>query len=241
MNMKEVLNNYDHAVLQTLARVRGLRAKTAPKYPKLNVVKNEEASRKRFERLEQSGLLAKSSLPAGSQLFRLSRKGVQLTGAPNSFADAPTESVAYDMVAASSCGWRTDEFVFLTREEFVLICEQLYPEFKIARFPGRFLLRTIKRPTRNSEEPQSETHLHFWLAEFKPAEQLARRIEVVVEHLTKSSPFFQEAIHAGIFGITVAVPTEGVKATLDQKKFPIEITIVVLEELSTTFANGFKA
>jgi hypothetical protein len=32
-----------------------------------------------------------------------------------------------------------------------------------------------------------------------------------------------------------------VKATLEQKKFPVEITIVVLHELSTTFANGFKA
>src|SRR5436190_20540519 len=140
--MKADLNSYDQAVLKTLARVRGLRPRVAPKYPKLDVVKKEEASRKRFERLEQTGLLAKSSLPAGPQMFRLSRKGVQLTGAPNSFADAPTESVAYDMVATSSCGWRTDEFVFLTREEFVVICQQLCAEFNIARFPGRFLLRT---------------------------------------------------------------------------------------------------
>lgn len=236
--MQDSLNSYDQAVVKTLKRLRGLRPKMASKYPKLDAVKNEESSRKRFERLEKHGLVAKSSLPAGPQIFRLSRKGVQLTGAPNSFADAPTEAVAYDMLAASSCGWKLDEFVFLTREEFVVICTQLCPEFQMAKFPGRFLLRTIKRTTDNSE--QAETHLHFWLAEFKPAEQLARRIEVIVEHLTKSNAFFGEAIRAGLFGITVAVPTAGVKATLEQKKFPIETSIVVLDELSTTFANGFK-
>lgn len=238
--MQEALNSYDQAVCKTLARVRGLRPETALKYQKLKAVMTVGATRKRFDRLVEKGLAAKSNLPAGPQIYRSSRKGVQLTGAPSSFADAPTEAVAYDMVATSSCGWRTDEFVFLTRVEFIAICEQLYPGFRIERFPGRFLLRTIKRSTANSEKPESEAHLHFWLAEFKPAEQLARRVEVIVEHLTKSNPFFEEAIRAGLFGITIAVPTAGVKATLEQKTFPVETSIVVLDELSTTFANGFK-
>jgi hypothetical protein len=230
--MDAPFSSYEQALLNTLARVRGLRPEMSLKYPQLRGVRSLEAARKRFERMEIKGLLAKSNLPTGPQIFRLSRRGVQLTGAPSSFADAPTQSVAYEMIAVSACGWRNTEFLFLTRQELVDVCTNLHPGFAMERFPGRFLLRTGTRHGNESELAAAETHLHFWIAEFKPAEQLARRIEVASQQLAKSSPFFAQAFRSGVMGISVAVPTAGVKATLKRSPFKIEVSIEVVQELA---------
>src|SRR5262245_43411959 len=145
--MESTLSPYDLAALRVLARVRGMQPEVACKYAVLREAKTLDATRKRFERLTSKGLLATSKLSAGSQMFRLSKQGVKVTGAPPSFADAPTQAVCYDMIASAACGWRANDFVFLTRSEFLALIEQLSPDSKLAKPHGRFLLRPFGTTT----------------------------------------------------------------------------------------------
>src|SRR5262245_55281161 len=115
--MKEALTTFDKAVLETLLRTRGLQVATARRFQKLSGIKSGEAIRKRFERLRDTGYLASSKLPSGRQLFRLSEKGVNATGAPRAWANSPTTTIAAEMLSVSSFAWNTDEFLFLTRAE----------------------------------------------------------------------------------------------------------------------------
>lgn len=214
-------------ILEILARVRGARVDSLLQYSPLKKAGTSETLRKRCDRLVAKGWLSKSSLPGGSQLFRLSKKGAKLTGAPDSYAETPTAAIAYEMLATSSCAWRTDEFQFLTRQEFDALCVELFPGFSMERHQGRFLLR-------RASSQLSEAHLHFWLAEFKPAAQLAARVVAIINALTKTSPLFSELNRRGLFGISIPVPTEGVAETLRLKALPTNISIVIVPELSVT-------
>lgn len=238
--MESEPSNYDLSALGVLARVRGIQAEVACKYAVLREAKTLGSTQKRFERAVKRGLLATSKLPAGPQMFRLSAKGVKLTGAPPCFADAPTQGVCYDMVASAACGWRTQEFIFLTRSELDALVEKLSPLSKPLKHHGRFVLRAFQAEGTESKEQRIKWHLHFWLAEFKPAEHLAQRLEVIANQLTKSAPFFEDAKQMGLLGVTVAVPSAGVKTTLDAVTFPLEVSVVVVEELAATVSNSLK-
>lgn len=238
--MEPQLSNYDLSALGVLARLRGLKSEMAPKFAVLREAKTPGAARKRFERMCKRGVLATSKLPAGSQLFRLSAKGVKMIGAPPSFADPPTQGICYDMIASGACGWRTQEFIFLTRSELDALVEKLSPLSKPLKHHGRFILRAFQAEGTEPKEQRIEWHLHFWLAEFKPAEQLAQRIEVIARQLPKSAPFFEDAKQMGLLGVTVAVPSAGVKTTLDAVTFPLEVSVVVVEELAATVSNSLQ-
>ncbi len=220
------LPHEQQVILKILGKVRAATIEALFKYPDLAEAGTPDTLRKRCDRLTERGLLAKSNLPGSTQLYRLSKKGAQLVGAPASYAEALTAAVAYDSVAASNCGWQKDLFVILTRQELLTLGSQLSPEFSMERNQGRFLLRRV------SVGPPETHHLHFWLAEFKPADQLARRIHAISSALTKANPLFDQLIQRGLFGISVAVPTQGVADTLlNHQPFPVPVHPIVVPEL----------
>jgi hypothetical protein len=228
----ESLSTWDVALLHILARVRGLRPETAFKYSKLKIPGGAEAVRKRMERLCNKGFLAKSPLPRGGQIFRLSHKGVRLTGAPPAFANSPSLCIAAEMLSVSAFGY-ADEFLFLTATERDALMADCAKDSE-GKLTGRFLLRSLTSSS-VAVGPSLGTHLHLWLAEVRPAEELAKRVDTIVQKLNQV-PVCAEFIRTGIFGITIAVPSRGVKAALDGRKFPVPTAAVVVDELQDLIA-----
>jgi hypothetical protein len=226
--MNDDLANLDKAILAILSRVRGARAETLHKYPQLKSAGSLEALRKRLDRRAESGILATSKLPRGSQIYRLSQKGVRLVGAPAAWAASPSPAVAGDMLSASAFGV-SDEFIFLTRVELEALLRELSGENEATKTMGRFVLRRVGALSA-SEAKAIETHLHFWLSELRPAEELVSRIKTVAENLGRTE-VFRDLIAARAFGFTVVVATESAKTHLSQKSFPAETKIETLAEL----------
>jgi hypothetical protein len=222
------------AALAILGRVRLLRATRAPQYPALTGA-NEEAIRKQFERActGEHAYLAKTSLPAGPQVFHLSRKGAQFIGAPVTWADAIAPGTAALWLSISSFAWRQDISVLSTSERSALL-QRLSPAEDVSKIPGTFVLRTFQIPT-PTNGTTTETHLHYWLAEIRPADQLVRRVEVILQHLQICKPF-SALMELGLFGVTVIVPTNEAKETIQQHKCSIHLEVLVLEELQDLIA-----
>jgi hypothetical protein len=227
-DMSESWSSRDKKTLATLERLRGARAETLLNYPCLKPLPSGEAARKQLERLRDQGLLASSPLPRGSALFRLSRKGVALTGAPPAYASSPSTGIAAEMLAVSALAWRTDEFLFLTKSEMEALLAGLTSDPEPPKVSGRFVLRPVK--TAGDNPPVSELRLHAFLAEMRPAEELVKRASVIVQNL-KRGHIFAELIQARLLGLTIAVPSRGVKTSLTGKPFEIETSIVIVEEL----------
>jgi hypothetical protein len=230
--MKEELPAITKALLLFLAAVRGTRAATAVKFLASTFKCTEGAMRKRLDRMAKEGLIVAASLPSGPQLYRLTRKGVQLTGAPVCFSDPPTVAVLYEMIATSNCACQTDKFLFLTRQDFLGIMCERDSAFKADKIPGRFLFHNGLDESSNSPKSQLPgTRLAFWLAEFRPPDQLASRISTVADGLLKTSPLFRELIDHDLFEIAVAVPSEGVQRSLDERQYSVRVTPIVVSEL----------
>lgn len=228
--MKEQLPVIEKALLLFLATVRGTRALTAVKFLAKKFKCTEEAMRKRLERMAKKDLIVAVSMASGPQLYRLTRKGVQMTGAPSSFSDPPTVAVLYEMIATSSCACEAEEFRFLTRQDFLDIMCERDPAFKADKIPGRFLFHlNAKESSPNSQS--SAPRLAFWLAEFRPPDQLASRITTVTEGLLKTSLLFRELIDHDLFEIAVPVPSEGVQRSLNERQYSVRVTSIVVSEL----------
>lgn len=223
--MKEQLPSITKALLNFLATVRGTRAVTAVKYLEKPFHCTQGAMRKRLERMAEDGLIVASAMASGQQLYRLTRKGVQMTGAPSCFSDPPTVAVLYEIIATSNCACREDEFLFLKRQDFLDIMLQRDSAFKADKIPGRFLFHTNLDGRSNSPEPPiPATRLAFWLAEFRPPDQLANRIATVADGLMKTSPLFLELADHDLFAIAVAVPSEGVLRSLKERQYSVRVT-----------------
>lgn len=225
--MNESLSAWDTALLWILARVRGLRPETALKYTKLRSAGGIEAVRKRMDRLAEKGFLAKSSLPKG-QIFRLSHKGVRITGAPAAFANSPSGAIAAEMLSVSSFGWRNPDYMFLLNSERDVLMGDLTGGAELPKITGRFFLRSLHKGELHAT--QDETRLHYWLAEIRPAGDLAKRVSIIVEN-TNRVQVFSNLMKTSLFGITIAVPTRAVKVSLDRKSFPLPTEIHVVPEL----------
>jgi hypothetical protein len=224
--MNATISAQDKPVLDILHRVRAILPETAGRYGQLKGA-SDEALRKRMERLAEKDFLATSALPSGRQIFRLSRKGVKLTGSPTSWAASPTCGILAEALSVSALAWKKDDFLFPTRSEFERLLkdlggEQIQVPPRVTR--SRFVLRTMKG------EHQPEMRLDYWLAELRPAAALASRAEVVAINIA-AVPVFKRLIAAGLFGISIAVPTNGVRATLETNALSIPAHIVVVEEL----------
>lgn len=229
--MSENLGSRDKIRLATIARIRGVRAKTLLNYPQLKTERSEDAARKPLERLCDQGFLAASSLPRGSRLFRLSTKGVALTGAPPAYAASPSAGIAAEMLAVSALAWQTEEFLFPTRAEVEELLASFAPDAEKPKVTSRFVLRRVATDSGEVELP-----LHAFMAELRPADELARRAGVVLGGLRRST-VFRDLLQAGLLGLTIAVPSRGVKASLSSKPFETETSIVVVEELQDLVAH----
>lgn len=222
------------AALAILGQVRLLRAATALKYPAL-IGASEEAMRKQLERAcaGEHPYLAKTSLPAGPQVFHLSRKGAQFIGASETWADTITPGTAALWLSISSFAWRQDLSILSTSERSALL-RVLSPGADVSKIPGTFVLRSFQIPT-PTNGTTTETRVHYWLAELRPTHQLVRRVEVILQHLQRCQPF-TELRELGLFGITVVVPTNEAKEALLHHKCPIDLEVLVLEELQDLIA-----
>jgi hypothetical protein len=227
--VKELLSTLDSLILAILAVVRGVCAETLSRYRDLRDAGGAEAIRKRLERLAQRGYVANSSLPSGRRIYRLSHRGVRVTGAPSAFATNPSANILAEMVSVSACAWKSEEFDFLTLERRDSLLRQITGKSDHGNVSGRLLLRKIKLEA-TSDHQASEWHLHYWLAELRTADELTKRINVILQNLSRT-PIFEELIAAGIFGVTIACPSPGAKASLEAKSFGVETTVVVIEEL----------
>jgi len=226
MVKKQSLSEFDKAMLQILLRTRGMDVRTAQRYLAPGDTRSEDALRKNFERLRDSGYIAGSKLPSGRQMFRLSHKGVKLVGAPAAWAARLTASIAAEMISISAVAWNRDEFLFLTQAELSALLQELQPRCEVSRLPGRFLLRSAK----DSETESNTFRLNYWMCEIRPAESLRRRVQVVAENLARNA-VFAELMSTRQFGMSIAVPSLGVKASLEQGDFPVDSEVLVVEEL----------
>ena len=73
------------------------------------------------------------------------------------------------------------------------------------------------------------------LAEIRPADDLARRVETIIEKF-RAMMVLDRLMAFDLFGVTVAVPAAGVKATLSAKTLPVPATIEIVEELQDTLS-----
>lgn len=219
--MPEKLSPLDLAVLRYLAVVRGARAIAAATFLSSSFTCSEEAMRKRLERLAKKGLVVAMAMASGQQLYRLTKNGVKLTGAPSSYSDSPTIGVLYEMIATSNCACNPKNFHFLTRQDFMGMMRERDPAFACEDYPGRFTFHLLP----------AETRLAFWLAEFRPAEQLAARVATIAENVQKTSPLFRELVELNFFEVAIAVPSDGVAHTLKQNQYAVPIAPVVIPQL----------
>lgn len=221
--MTTSLSDQDLEAFDVLSRVRAMTSKTAARYKEFGGA-SEEAVRKRLERLAQRGLLATSELPSGVQIFRLAKKALEITGSPSSWAASPSAGVLAEALSVSGVAWHP-ELLFPTRSELDEILKDLAGE-KVEIPPrvaqSRFALRTLK--------VNSELRVDYWLSELRPAADLARRAEVIAKNLS-AVPIFGKLSLAGLLGLSVAVPSEGVRHTLSGHTFSLPTEIVVVDEL----------
>lgn len=221
--MNTSLSEQDQLVLDVLSRVRAMTSKTAARYKKFGGA-SEEALRKRMERLAQRGLLATSDLPSGVQIFRLTKKALELTGSPPSWSTAPSPGVLAESLSVSGVAWH-GQLLFPTSNEFDEILKDLAGEKaeispRVAQ--SRFVLRSLEQDT--------EIRVDYWLAELRPAVDLVRRAEVIAKKLN-AEPIFAKLSRARLLGLSVAVPSDGVRQTLARYTFALPTEIVVVEEL----------
>jgi len=217
----------ENPMLPILSVVRGLLPEIGARYERLRGA-TPEAIRKRLEREAAKGLLSTSNLPSGRQVFRLSRLGVQQTGAPPSWAASPTPGILAEMLSVSAVAWNTAEYRFPRRSDFQELVKDLGGadvQIPARLATSRFVLRTLK----NGQE--EETRLEYWLAELRPAEDLAKRAEIVAKNL-KSTPPFAKLAQLGLLGISIPVPSDGVRATLSTHRLSLPTNIVVVQEMN---------
>jgi hypothetical protein len=178
----------------------------------------------------KNALLIASKLPRGSQLYRLSRKGAAHVGAPPAWTSF-SESIAAEGLATSALGCQPDTIV-LTRSESTELFRTLSNGTEEPKIIGRVILRQIQ----STGETRFETHIHTLLAELRTPEQLAARIAIIVRNLARSQ-LLAELIEAKLFGVTVAVASNGAKKALETKTFPVETLIEVIEDLQDVIAT----
>jgi hypothetical protein len=234
--MKDGLSKWDQNLLFLLARVRGLRPDTANKFRHLQLQAGVQAVEKRMVRLCEKGFLARSAVPRGRQLFRLSHRGVRLTGARPAFASCPSTDIAAEMLSLSCVAARSDEYLVLTKEESDRTLNELFNECETPKLIGRLVLRFAPNTHNSSERANRETCLHQWLAELRPANELQRRVETIVANLSRNR-VFADLISARVFGITIAVPNKAVKQSFESKTLSIETNLLVVTELQDLFAS----
>lgn len=195
---------------------------------------SEEAFRKRIERLCKDGYLACSKLPRGQQIYRLSKKGVELVGAPPSYSSQPTLNLAAEGLSASFLAVKSKAFVFPTPSGLTELLQKLGFGDKPPKISVRLLLRKTAENEKTSF-PEPETHLHALISELRTADQLTARAKTIFDKLMLIT-LFSELHNAQVFGITVCVPTEAFKTSMLSKDLPSGTMVEVIEDLQDLIA-----
>jgi hypothetical protein len=229
--MQRSAKNLEIEILKVLTRTRGVRLDLLMKFNRVVAGRSQEALRKHLERMCVKGLLAKSAMPSGSQLFRFSKKGSQTVGAPASWAQSPSSGVVSEIVSVCAVAGDTDKYLFLTREESQKTLSALGHVGEIPKLPGRLVFRSVELRDETGRI-NCETHLKLWISELRPPEHLAKRVHIIAENLQRHA-VFARLIEARVFGLTLAVPSLGVKASLEILPFPVPTEICVVEELQS--------
>jgi hypothetical protein len=214
--------NLSQITLRIIARTRGVRADDLLNHPLLHGKATSEGLRKKLDRMVGEGLLQCVSLPHGSKIYFLSRRSADQLDAPPAFAKTPTQSVMGIMLATSSLIFE-QTYQFLSQNELSSVIFALGGE-PAPTPPGQFLLRTFR------VGQELETHLHFFLGEIRTVEALAKRVVVTVEKLSELK-FFRKLMELSLFGITIAVPSQGVKESLSAIQFSIPVDIAVVNAM----------
>jgi len=219
----------EKCLLEYSSRVRGFQTRTAHLFPELNIFGTEDGLRKCSDRMVEGGLLACSKPTRGQKLYRLSNKGVQITGAPPAFATQPSPNIAAWMLAASRLAARVNDFKFLTSPELNKALCDLGNTNTALKVPIPLILRKVS-PAGSNTSMGTEAHLHVFLCELRTAEALAARAGTIIEKLMRTE-LLRELSDANIFGITIVAPSADFKNSLKTKDLPSETFVEVVEEL----------
>jgi len=93
------------------------------------------------------------------------------------------------------------------------------------------------RSMQNQGNPaQPETHIHFLFAEPRTADSVRKRIEIIVQNLCRNK-VFAELMELALFGVTIAVSSEGIKSAIETGSFSVPIKVEVVEELQDLISS----
>jgi hypothetical protein len=232
--MSNSLSQIDRSILSFASRVRGFRVRTAYRHSDFKDVGSEEAFRKRIERLCSDGYLASSKLPRGQQIYRLSKKGVEVVAAPPSYSSQPSLNIAAGMLSGSHLALKSEEFIFLSQFELNELLHKLGAGQPPPKTTISLSLRKIA-PNDSTGTCEPETHLHALISELRTADELAARAKTVFEKLMQTT-LFSELHKAQLFGITICVPTGAFKTAMQSKNLPVGTLVEVVEDLQDLIA-----
>jgi hypothetical protein len=221
------LQTKDKAMLDGLRRCRCALPETMQKFDGLKE-DSLNALRKRAEHLVKKGLAETSLLPSGRQWFRQSKLGCKHTGSPASWAESPAPGIIAESLATAAL-LDINGFYVTTPAEVATLLRVIAREESIA-IPARVAASRFV----GTEEKDDEFRLNYLLAEIRPPDRLRLRAETVLTQLTRV-PVFKFLMDFDLFGIIIAVPSEGVHSALvaQNLSYPLSdaIRIVVVEEL----------
>jgi hypothetical protein len=217
--MTATRHNPKNAILAILRRTRLFRAdEIATLYEQLRRM-SPEAVRKTCERMLEAGDILASATPKGKRVFRLSGELVGPLGVTRCYAASPSAAVMVESIAAFALAHEIARFAFLTKQEV----EEIFRKrgHTKAKAPNnRFLLRKTEGRV---------IRLDVFIAEALAADALVKRLVAVTTKL-RQHPAIAEIDAAGLFGATVAVPTDGLKEAIQSRGMPeLPIDMVVVE------------
>lgn len=181
------------------------------------------AARKRAERMAADGFLATSLLPSGRQWFRHSKLGCKHTGSPACWSESPPPGVIAEALAAGAV-MNISGFKILRPADVARFLRAAALDDSLA-IPARVMASRFVR----TEEQNGDLRLNYLLAEIRPAAKLEQRAETVLHQLGRI-PVFNSLINSDLFGLVIAVPTDGVRATLVVDKLAVPVRVIVVEE-----------
>jgi hypothetical protein len=182
------------------------------------------AARKRAEQMAASGWLVTSLLPSGRQWFRQSKLGCKHTGSPACWCESPAAGVIAEALAAGAV-MNISGFNILRPADVARFLQAAALDESLA-IPSRVMASRFVR----TEEQNGDLRLNYLLAEIRPAAKLAQRAKTVLHQLGRI-PVFDSLIRSDLLGLIIAVPTDGVRATLVLEKFAVPVRVIVVEEL----------
>ena len=212
----------DQAVMDGLSRTRLALVETIQHFPGLQG-DSPNAVRKRVERLSAKGFVASSLLPSRCQWFRQSKAGCKHTGSPACWSESPALGVIAEALAVGAM-MKTRGFDILRPADVATFLRRAACDDSLA-IPARVMASRFFR----TEEQNGDLRLCYLLAEIRPAAKLEQRAETILNQLVRI-PVFNSMINSDLFGLVIAVPTDGVRASLNVGKLAVPVRVILVEQ-----------